>query len=463
MESKSTILEKAGVYINASRVSKLLNECGVNNKFMPELREVENKLLALRKKGVEKPVFGVDAPKKPLETDSQEVKERYALVRKEFDTKKQEFEQKLAEYDRFTSPEYTRANARFRLIKKLQKLVSLLEMTTPTTEARTKQVNSLREKLKGGLTRPTFSESERLKKNGEKMKQISGHEIYIRFTEVAGVEAFPEAVQDLKNIMGRLAMEDEATNELFTRSAKVSGERLRFSKDVYAVVAMLIQQSTADVLKFAIKDAKKNKKKTLSIENLRSEVINESNFSHLFFRSPAYDTLNEYIRRKTEYEQKKRDVESKNKGLKGALKSFVDMEKSSGFMKVINGSKYWVGLNINPENRVEQFSPENIARIFDMVKSETKNVHIRLSNRAKEYMCNLITQLLERFVRTFEILRSNRKEVNNERSEEKSIRFDSVIGVIRILLSASTSSENVKKAIENMTTLSSRLRELKKK
>ena len=91
---------------------------------------------------------------------------------------------------------------------------------------------------------------------------------HLKFLDLVKLTDFPRTVPELKSLVGSLMMENADLMNLFAQLNNTNKNCLKFTKDVYASVTLLVQAACEDLLRLAIKNCKKLSKKTISVENL---------------------------------------------------------------------------------------------------------------------------------------------------------------------------------------------------
>lgn len=469
MIKQTTTAQKLDIYINSSRVNECFNRRGANENENKQIEELNKSLQILKKKGAVKPVFTMIKPKKPLETDNSTVKATYAKAEEEYKEKKAEFDNLMKNYDKFSSEEYKRSNLAYKLSNKLTKLAGLLEKEE--LESRKKEIEKIYEQLKGGLKKPIIVES--VDESGKKKYTITGQEITHRFTEV-----LPEvenvrnvSVEDIKLWVAKLSLAFKDTISIFESKSLLGKSCLRFNKSVEYAIAYFLQEATANLLSYAIRDCAKSSKSTISVNNFKHAATSESPFYSLFSNLEASKKLKEYLERFDSYEKNKAYTRSSNtsKVKVNYFKSFVEVEKSTKNMKEIDGKKYWPGMSVavGDTNFVTY-----VGKIFDVVKplSKVKNYsQLRISVRAKEYVSNLMVQFLKSLVAKFDVyknhickiepvIKSGKKD-EKKREEEKTISFETLVMILEVMLPSG--NETIKTLIDKVCSVKKRLAEVK--
>lgn len=455
MESKNkkvskSVHEQLGIDINVSRVAQCFNK---DNK---ELNEVLEKLNAIKKRGIEKPVNVLIAPKKP-QISKEEWKE--SPIRKEYEEKKKVFDAEVRKYEQFSSDEYVKANLAHKLTKKLKVVIDLLNKNNEKpTEARTERIKEIFKELEGGISKPVFGD--KIEKNGRTIRPITGREIRMRFDSLGELGESPEI---LKQRLSEITMQFSETNKLFDLKEEISNNTLKFSESVKTTISFVLQELVYDVLSLAIKDCKKTGKVTLSVDNLRNDVVLHSAFSALFYNLPCLKKLQEHIIRKREYEfeKKKHDSEMKSKKKSSMIKTFEECERSNGFMKEVDGKKVWAGL-CHEEKDVNFMT--YVGRLFDNLKVDLKQHKMKISSRAKELVSCLMYQFLTVLSTRFDIHKEHRSKIlaleHKTVKSEKTIKFETVIEIFELILVSN--NEKVIDTLKKASLFRQKLKDLKK-
>lgn len=437
--------------VGTARVAQCLGEYGINKSQSSTINAIELKLLQLKKKGVEKPIFSRVIPKKPAKTETDPVVlDNYKSQHEDYLKAKAEFEVELRKYESFSSVEYKRASLAYKLLRKLKKLVKLLEDNAKNqTEGRSKQIQKIFESLKGGLKKPIVSE---VGEGKAKKRVISGQEITMKFTDIYG--DIPSDIEQLKILLAKVNIEFKDTNELFEQKDQVKGTCLRFDKKVTYGVTYLIQETIADLMGAAMKNCKSSTKSTINVENFSSNVLKDSPYFVLYSNLPCTKVLDEYMKRKVDSETELGKLSPKERSKR---KSFLDLEKTGGFMKEIKGRKYWDGLNkIQDENNFVIY----VENIFDVVKSKLKNKapkNCKLSTRAKEFVSNMIVEFIKSLCYRFECYKQHKTKFTDapNQKEQKTINIQTVVMIFDIILCNSKLNDLLKAAVNVKANLKS--------
>jgi hypothetical protein len=452
------LFEKLGIYINTYKISHGFNENGANANLLDIRNRVATQLFNLRKEGVAKPVkdfqrptgekavgttmvynlikklesaksADVSIPKSmnyPAPKNMEQVQQLLLRIKTdyaeyaEFFEKKSEYEKKLREYENYSSTKYIKASLSFKMMRKIENLLQLMKKNKEAPEeARSKAISDIFRSLEGGLSKP-----------GKK-------EFIMRFSELHPI---PEDEVGLIQLLNTIKLENKDTFPIFEEKEKIKHDALKFPSAIRAVVSYVLQEALYDIIGLAVKDARSNGKNSLSTENFRSTVINSSAFSALFFNLPVIKSADTYAERKAEYDQEVRELkETKGKKKKYlATKSFQEVEKSLGFLKISKtGKKIWEGLSVSADT--DQHAT-TINKVFEKLKTAHK-LKIKFSNKARELLILLVSQFLSTLATRFDIHRKHickieptLRKTSKTRPEEKSIKFETVIEIFEIIL-----------------------------
>lgn len=472
--TKQTTAQNLGIYINTARIVACFNSNGSNELATKEIKEFDKSIDELKKKGAVKPVADFLKPKKPLATDSEEVKNNYNTALVDYEKKKSEFDELMKTYDKYSSEEYKQGLLTYKLVSKLTKLIVLLEKDkiSEPLESRKQQIANLVEQLKGGIKKPIITETT---VDGKKKYTITGQEISMKFTDLYDIPTGDQPdIDTLKVLHAKVSFEHAATLKLFSSKNKIAKSCVRFDKSVNFGVAYFVQEVVANLMTLAIKDCAKAKEKlTVSLENFRQDVLGESPYYTLFANLKSTQTLKSFLQRQKDHEQTKSILIAK--GIKNnVFKKFEEVERSTKFTFVENGKTKWVGLNVAAGD--EDFSTF-IGKIFDVAKSQVKSkgtTSLRISSRAKEFVSNLVLQFLQSLTQRFNIYINHKCKIEpniksggevKKRQEEKSIKFETLVMTLEMLLCSDndtmkTNNDTVKLLIDKICTFKSKLREI---
>ncbi len=392
---KETTFEKVGIYTNVSRVALCFNQKGANVNVTQKLIENQKKIDNLKK-----------------------------------------------------DVNYNKLNLAYKMLKKVRKALFLLEKDIKKHDDKTAtEFKNVIEKLKNsGLYKPVMKEE----KIGEKLRKVFTKEktLVLKYSDLYPIDHTSEG---LKAIEGNLLREYTEAIKVYEEREELLRSSVKFNTSVKATVTFLLQEAVEDLMKWAVKDAKKDKKSKIDIHNFKSEVLESSNYSILFYHLPATKVLRSYLDRKAKYDEDKkafdeiRKTNRKNKiSNRSIVKPFDEVERLDGHMKLVgkegrktSGKKHWEGLNLDKAG--VNFSTY-VIKIFDHVKTKLGASKMYLSTRAKEYVSNLMWQFLFKLSNMFDIHRLHRSSIiNNEKgvnklNAEKNIKYETVIEIFEILL-----------------------------
>lgn len=471
--------------MNTTRIIKGFDENGTNANLLKGKEENANRLLALKKEGIVKPVKDFVSPKKEGEKlgnlsavyalfvkllqieknpeeaakilpslerfktlsygvpkDAEQAKLLLGRLRSEFDEayflKKLDFDNRMRDYENYASPKYRKASTSFKLMRLIERLLALITKNKESPKDTVqKSIDECFKQLEGGIMKPPKE------KGGEKQFVVKFSEFY----------QIPKDEVDLNQLLNTIRLDNRETNEIFENKEKIKHDALKFSPPIHAVVSYTVQEAVHEFLELGMKNAKSLGKNSVSMENLNSAVLGESTFYPLFFNLPAMKALDEFIERKREYDAEIKNMKAvKTKRSKYTVtRSFYDVEKTDGHMKVNQGGKkVWKGLS---SESLEHAS--TVIKVFEKLKVDKKS-KMKLSGKAKEVLNLLVAQFLETLSARFDIHRKHKCKIapvigktSKIRPEEKSIKFETVVEIFDIVLCPK--NEKSTKFIETIT------------
>ena len=397
------------IYIHTSQISASLKSKEISNS--QELKVINDKLMALKKKGMQAPT--------PVA-----------------DQEDQKYKEEKKAYDQYTSVEYHRAVLAYKLTRKIRKLSYLRKNNAKNpSENKTKMIETLLNDLKGGLNKPVFEDIEKIKKDGTKttVQKIKGHTIRMHFSDLGDI---PTDASGIDQKIAATQIEFNETNVLFDKKRELINKNIKIPKSVKNFVAYVLQESIADIVTNVLKEVKKTES-ALTIDYFNRKNLEKSNFSPLFNNLSCVEILENHLARKEAYDQ---DIKRCQENFKNTndklyvLKSFSDIEKSNGHMKETENGKHWKGLNVEDVRLVSQAT-----KIIDHIKNKLKINKLRVSRRAKEFVSKIMQEFLEKLSKRFQIMSEYRKRVDSLTSNEdsklkKTVTLYDIVEMFDILL-----------------------------
>ena len=435
VEVKKSTFEKLDIRINVARVALCLNQRGANSSINTEIVNNQKKVDEIKKQpNYSRITLGVKMFKKvsaiiALLEENNNISLTLSTLSKDQNGKK---------YSDYEVAE-----------RKMQK--------------NTENLNTLLNELKeGGIYKPVMRDvvdsngKPVLHKSGKQKREFSKERSLTRFTELHAVS---ENLEDLKNI--RWSLLDEFSNYItvYETRKELSKNSVKFNTSVKASVTYLLQEAVCDILRNALRDAKKNGHLKVDINNLRTEVINQSPYAILFFNLPVLNEVEKFLIRKRIYDEDKISFDKQRsdskRGKKSIVKSFEEVERSEGFITFDDKrKKHWKGISLEKDS---VSFVTYVTRLFDLVRSKIGAGKLNISSRAREMVSNLMWQFLNKLSQRFDIHRNHRSTAK----PEKNISFETAVEVFEIMLCSSEKS--VLEVIKHARDIKLNLREFKRK
>lgn len=441
-EPKKSCFEKLGIYINVARVALCLNQKGANSGINNELIENQKKIDEVKKLTNYASVSLAVKMYKKVSTVIGLLEENNRLG--------------AALSTLSTEPVGKKGSERERAEKRIRN----------NSEAITAIFTSLRE---GGISKPIMVDvvdpegKPVLNKSGKPKKEFSKERALTLFSTLYSPT---EDLEELKKIEGSLLREFKDHIAVYAERSELMNGAVKFNTSVKASVSYLLQEAVGDILKYALRDAKKNGAKKVDLYNLRTEVINQSPFAILFFGLPVVGAVEDFLIRKKIYDEDKIAFDNQRilskRGKKSIVKSFEEVERSEGhFIVTDKKKKIWKGISVpssahGAEEGVVSFVTY-VVKIFDTVRSKVGGSGVGIATRAREMVSNLMWQFLNKLSQRFDIHRNHKSTLN----PEKNISFETAVEVFEIVLCSN--DKTVTGVIDHARKIKQKLRDLKKK
>lgn len=435
VEVKKSTFEKLGININVARVALCLNQRGANVNINTEIVNNQKMVDEFKKQSnYSRITLGVKMFKKVSAVVSLlEENNNFALSLSTLSTDS-------------NGKKYTEREAAERKMKK-----------------NTDMINNLFKELKeGGVFKPVMKDvvdsngKPVLHKSGKQKREFSKERSLTKFTELHPIS---ENLDDLKKIKWALLDEFSTYINVYKTRKELSENSVKFNTSVKATVAYLLQEAISDILKHGLRDAKKNGHSKVDINNLRTEVVNQSPYAILFFNLPVLNEVEEFLIRKRIYDEDKLSFDkhrsTSKRGKKSIVKSFEEVERSEGYITIDDKKKkHWKGISLEKDS---VSFVTYVTRLFDLVRSKIGANKLNISSRAREMVSNLMWQFLNKLSQRFDIHRNHKSSLK----PEKNISFETAVEVFEIMLCSSEKS--VLEVIKHARDIKLNLRELKRK
>lgn len=456
-KKKISATKELGLQFSPKKASDFFTVMGVNKAAEEALDTIRDKVLALKKKGMEPvPKFTLSAPKRLTKDDEKDkfLKERFESASTIYKAARAEQTQAEKKYESFASEEYKSAVLAYRLKKKLE---GLLEIQAPSKDPK--------------------HQPNRDKKIAESVNFVKTfkHKTWeLGFNHVCpDIHAL---IDDWRNtspvILSKLNIDFKATNDLFSEKDAAEGKKIRFGESVRFASAFIVQEAIKDIMKKAITTCAGKMKNTVRIEHFYKHNISKSPFLPLFQDLKSFVALSGHFSRSKAYAlDKKRadearmaaasEEERKSGQKKGTIcATFEQVEVNDGFAKVVAGKTKWFDINIVSRKKDESDACVNltsyVANIFTTVKTASGHKDFHISAIAKEYLSNLICQFLEKLNKQILIfLRKNTKET------QKTFDVDSLLTIIQLQLIDKLGDEDVQSLFKGVEEMLGKLKKIR--